>query len=230
MGVQVLETDVQQTADGVAVAFHDDTLDRITDLRGPIRSFTWDELQHATVWGPGGRDADEPHGQLIRLDDLLAAFRDAHWAIDVKNEDSIESIAEAINATDSASRVCVAHAWDSWLEALREMTSPELQRTLGWQGLTVLIACARAGIRPPRSLNASWNHVGWRAGGIRLMKREGFAQRFIDMSHDLGIGVRVWTINKPKNMRRLLDQGADGIFTDRPDLALRVLSTFKPTG
>ena len=32
-----------------------------------------------------------------------------------------------------------------------------------------------------------------------------------------------WTINEPEQMRRLVDAGADGIITDRPDLLLEVL-------
>src|SRR5699024_9339752 len=52
-GVDMVEVDVQLSADGVPFLFHDDTPDRTTDVDevfpdrtdDPITSFTWEELQ-----------------------------------------------------------------------------------------------------------------------------------------------------------------------------------------
>lgn len=215
LGCTILETDIQQTADGVGVAFHDDTLDRVTNLTGPIRAHTWAELKNATVYGPNGTE-----GTIPTMEELLGRYN-TRWIVDVKHSDSIESMAEAINRTNSADRVCVAHAWDNWLEAIRSLTSPALQRSLGWRGLAGLVGCARAGRPlPPGALTAPWVHIGWRAGGVSLMKKKKLASRIIDLAHDAGMGVRVWTINEPKKMTRLFNQGVDGIFTDVPDVGL----------
>ena len=51
LGYTHVETDVHATADGVAVAFHDDTLDRVTDGRGAVGELTWSQLRR----GPGRR-------------------------------------------------------------------------------------------------------------------------------------------------------------------------------
>lgn len=210
----MLETDVQITADGVAVAFHDDTLDRVTTLSGEIRSYTYAELRTAHVRGP------DDIGYIPTIAEVLDAFPDASWAIDVKHADSIEPLAESIRRTNSAGRVCVAHAWEPWLERIRDLTGPDLQRSTGWRELAALVSAARAGSRPPTWVQTgTWVHVGWRPGGIPLMESPILAERLIAMSHDLGLGVRVWTINDPQHMMRLWDEGADGIFTDRPDLA-----------
>ena len=45
--------------------------------------------------------------------------------------------------------------------------------------------------------------------------------RSIAEAHQLGLPVIVWTVNRPEEMARLIDMGADGIISDRPDL-LRV--------
>jgi glycerophosphoryl diester phosphodiesterase len=44
-GTDVLEMDVQLTADGVLVVQHDDTVDRTTETTGRVRDLTYDELQ-----------------------------------------------------------------------------------------------------------------------------------------------------------------------------------------
>ena len=43
-------------------------------------------------------------------------------------------------------------------------------------------------------------------------------------AHALGLRVVPWTVNQPEDMRRLIGWGVDGLITDRPDLARRVLA------
>ncbi len=44
-GADLLELDVQLTADGVLIVQHDDTVDRTTETSGPVRSLTLEEIQ-----------------------------------------------------------------------------------------------------------------------------------------------------------------------------------------
>ena len=46
---------------------------------------------------------------------------------------------------------------------------------------------------------------------------------FVEAAHGAGIAVHVWTVNDEASMRRLIDIGVDGIFTDRPSLLRTVL-------
>ena len=43
-------------------------------------------------------------------------------------------------------------------------------------------------------------------------------------SHALGLLVIPWTVNDPAEMARLIDDGVDGLITDRPDLLRGVLA------
>src|SRR3954453_12379183 len=75
LGYRYLETDVRATADGVLVAFHDATLERITDRTGRIEQMPWSGGAGPRI---GGR---EP---IVRLDDLLGAWPDARFNLDIK--------------------------------------------------------------------------------------------------------------------------------------------------
>ena len=66
LGYTYLETDVRVTADGVALAFHDATLDRVTQLRGRIEELPWATVRTARIAG------SEP---IPLLSDVLTAGR-----------------------------------------------------------------------------------------------------------------------------------------------------------
>lgn len=68
------------TADGKLVAFHDSTLDRVTDGQGRIAELPWKRIREARVGGT------EP---LALFEDLLEEFPDARWNIDIKAESAL---------------------------------------------------------------------------------------------------------------------------------------------
>ncbi|MBM7824280.1 glycerophosphoryl diester phosphodiesterase [Arcanobacterium pluranimalium] len=219
-GCRVLETDIQVTSDGVVVCFHDATLDRITNLNGPIIGYTWEILATtAVVHGPNGwRD------RILKLDDLLVAFPYAQFIIDIKNPAAIEPLIEVINRTRSAGRICVSHSWSAYLEDVRARTSPILQRTLGWENLAELIRCARLGLKPDPQLRvANWVHIPYDGVVSPLMRNPVFAERFMSMAHDLGIGVRVWSVNSFTAMNQFWNMGIDAVTTDYPERAIEMM-------
>lgn len=58
------EIDVQPSADGIAMVFHDATLDRLTDMSGPIRARSAEDLAAVDIGGSGER--------IPRLADILS--------------------------------------------------------------------------------------------------------------------------------------------------------------
>ena len=53
-GVKWIEFDISFTKDKVAVVFHDDTVDRVTDGRGLITDLTFSELSALNIFNPAG--------------------------------------------------------------------------------------------------------------------------------------------------------------------------------
>ncbi|MEI7992435.1 MAG: glycerophosphodiester phosphodiesterase family protein, partial [Actinomycetota bacterium] len=112
LGYRYLETDVQLTADGVLVAFHDNDLLRTTGRPGRISDLPWDQVQRALV------DGREP---IPLLEDLLGAFPEARLNIDCKSDAAVDALAAALRRTQSLNRVCLGAFSSARLRRLRRL-------------------------------------------------------------------------------------------------------------
>lgn len=208
LGYRYLETDVRVTADGVALAFHDANLDRVTDRRGRIAELPWREVRRARI---GGR---EP---IPLLTDLLAAWPDVCINLDVKAEHSIGATVEAIRKTDSVARVCVGAFATRRIEAVRRALGPDLCTSLGPR--------AALRLRLPVSVRPRPGPVRRRCAQVpaRIGRRIFVDARYLAAAHALDVPVHAWTVNDRAEMIRLLDLGVDGIMTDRADILRELL-------
>jgi glycerophosphoryl diester phosphodiesterase len=207
-GYRYLETDVHLTADGVVVAFHDDHLDRVSDMTGAISDLTWDEVQRAKV-GAGG----DP---VPRLDEILTTWPDVRVNIDPKHDNVVDALARVLEAERAVDRVCCGSFSDKRLVRLRTLVGPDLCTSLGPRGTGKLAAAAMGA--PVRSLPAPCAQVPTEVKGRRLV-----TPRFVETAHRLGLQVHVWTVDDPAVMADLLDIGVDGLMTDDADTLKQVL-------
>ena len=204
LGLRYLETDVRTTSDGVCVAFHDRTLRRATGRPGRIADLEWAQVRRLRV---DGEDA------VPRLDDLLAAWPEARWVIDVKAPASLVSLVRVIRRSRATPRVCLSGTWDRWLDDALDELGPAVSTALGWNSLPRLLA----GVRLPGP-TAQYVHLPVRVGDWRVP-----SARLVQRSHDHGLRVVVWGAQTAPEMHRLLDDGVDGVITDHPDVLREVL-------
>lgn len=213
LGLRYLESDVRLTADGQLVCFHDETLDRCTTGTGRVGLRTAAELRRTQVVGPRGELEPIP-----TLEEALEAFPDSAFMVDLKDQAVIAPMARLLRRHDYAERVCVAGAWDGWLELLRSQ-APHVRTALGWRSLTTLISMSKAGAPVPSWLvQGRFAHVPLRLGRVAV-----HSEKLVRRAHRLGVRVVVWTVDDPGMMHQLLDMGVDGIITDRPDVLREVL-------
>lgn len=194
---------MRATADGVALAFHDSRLDRVTDHRGRVADLPWAQLRHARIAGR------EP---IPTLAELIDAWPHTRINIDVKSQAGVGPTIEAIRRTGSADRVCVAAFADSRIGAVRRILGPSLCTALGPTDAIAL----RFG-RRPRSPGRCAQVP------IRIGRRTFVDARYVAAAHAAGVQVHVWTVNERADMHRMLDLGVDGVMTDRADLLRDVL-------
>jgi glycerophosphoryl diester phosphodiesterase len=101
-GADIVELDVQLTADGRFAVFHDATLDFRTDGHGPVAAHSFAELQQLDVGYGYSADGGKTFpfrgkgiGLLPSLDEVLARFPERQFLIDVKSFSAEEGAALA---------------------------------------------------------------------------------------------------------------------------------------
>ncbi|MFG2192014.1 glycerophosphodiester phosphodiesterase [Streptomyces sp. NPDC048639] len=208
-GYRYLETDVHATADGTLVAFHDTTLDRVTDATGRIADLPWSEVRQARVAG------SEP---VPVFEELLETFPTARWNVDVKAEAAVAPLAELVRRTGAWDRVCVGSFSESRVVRTLRLAGPRLATSYGSQGVRAL-RLRSYGIRVPLRPTGVAMQVPERQGRVRVVDRA-----FLRAAHARGLQVHVWTVNDAERMEALLDLGVDGIMTDHIDTLRTVLT------
>jgi glycerophosphoryl diester phosphodiesterase len=211
-GVTHLETDVQATADGVLVVFHDDRLERLTDLEGPVSRVPWADLRAAGLRG----------GALVPLlADVLAAWPGLRVNVDLKADGAVAPFVELVGATGAADRVCTASFSERRRRAaVRGLAGcGPLAHSLGFTASARFVGLAAAGA-PVRVLRRALAgalalQLPDRAAGMPVVTR-----RLVRAVHAVGAQLHVWTVDEPARMRELLGVGVDALVTNRADLAL----------
>jgi glycerophosphoryl diester phosphodiesterase len=190
LGYSFLETDARATADGVVVAFHDKTLDRMTGRPGCIARLPHRDVAAARLGGT------EP---IPLLEDLIGTWPDVRFNIDVKDAGAVRPLAGVLRRTAAWDRVCICSFSARRLRAAR--------RALG---RPVCTASSPGGIAAVR--------LGSLAGSPAQCAQVPAAVAtavFVRRAHALGLQVHAWTVNDLAMMKSLLDLGVDGIITDQ---------------
>ena len=212
LGADVLETDVHATADGVLVAFHDDRLDRTTDVEGEIARTPWSVVSRARIAG------QEP---VPRFAEVLEAFPGVVLNVDVKAPGAVRPLAALLRSAGAWERVVVA----SFSERRRRAVVRALPAGTATSAGAPLVAAVVGAVRAPVPVAARRRAVARALSGVDVLQvpERVATDAFVRAVHDAGRLVHVWTVDDVPTMHRLLDAGVDGIMTDRTDLLRRVL-------
>jgi glycerophosphoryl diester phosphodiesterase len=223
-----LEMDVCLTRDDILVTHHDLTIDDESDGSGTLRDFSYEELQ-AFNFGHNFQDLDGNYpyrDQAVRipkLEEVFERYGDMPMVVELKNRGengkrAAEVLKALIEEYQMEERIIVAsfsdevlsHFFDITEGAIATSTSEEETKDFVFTGLSAVDMLYRP--------DASVIQIPTKNSGIALDNR-----RLIRAAHRRKMAVHYWTINDPEEMRELIELGADGLITDRPDLMWEVL-------
>lgn len=211
LGADAIEFDVRVTRDGVPVVIHDPAVDRTTDGRGLVQSFTHAEIRRLDAgarWPQSGASAL----WIPSLEEVLDHFRALPCIIEVKELAAVEATERLIAKLGAEDRVVVGSAET---RVMQRFYRTKLRTCASMHDATMLIPIALAGLRPAKPrydvLSVTPRFRGFR---IPVLRMAAAARR-------VGIATQVWTVNDPDVARAYWRGGVSGIVTDDPGAMLR---------
>ena len=189
IGVDGIELDVHATADGTPVVIHDRDVGRTTDGAGYV-----DQIPLARL-----ETFDAGHGERVpTLAEILELVGAAHLDIEIKGSGIEQAVLDVLAQYPTVRWAISSFSWDT-LRTVRRLDPvaevwPLVER-VGDDLFTIAAELAS----PAVSLFTGAYTV------------ENAAQL-----RDAGLGVIVWTVNDPREARRIADLGAFALCTDDP--------------
>lgn len=228
LGADAVEFDLQATRDERLVLLHDDTVDRTTDGSGPIEAMTLEEARELDAGHAFTPDRGRTHpfrGEEVRiptLDEAMEVLDGLPAVVEAKSPAAARLLGEWLPQHPARDRLLVGGF------AL-EGGAPASRRAR-WR-------CASRGELRPYVLLGKIGLGRWLvpdADAVMVPERHRLVKvvthRFVRRARRDGLGVHVWTVNRPDVMRPLLDMGVDGLITDLPGRARRILEERQAAG
>ena len=198
VGAHMVEIDVQETSDGKLVCIHDYDVDRTTSGSGAVVELSYRELQELDA-GNGARIPT-----LVEVLDFVHGKMKIN--IELKVIDIEKEVLSLVKERSMMSDVVVSSFLHGTLTATRNL-NPNIYTA-------VLVETPRDDL-----IQYVLEHE---ANALNL-DYELLTSNILEEAHRNKIEVFPWTVNDSSKMRELYKMGVDGIITDYPDVAVKIL-------
>ena len=196
-GADMLEIDVQETADGVVVLLHDTDLMRVGGIPSKIWEINHEDLRTVDVgswFSP--KFANEPVPTLEEA--LLVSQTHVGLNIELKlnghEQHLVEHTVEQIR--EARCRRCIITSLDQAVLARVRELAPEIR----------IGQIVTAAVGDPARLDVD----------LLSVNRKRITPDAVRANRAAGLETHVWTVNDTESMSRMIDMGVDNIITDEP--------------
>ncbi|HPD57219.1 MAG TPA: glycerophosphodiester phosphodiesterase family protein [Smithellaceae bacterium] len=220
MGAEMVELDVQLSRDGKVVVFHDEKINRCTNGRGKLAAYDLAELKKfdAGSWfSPKFKGANIP--TLDEVLDLCCGKIAVN--IEIKTEAVTEEIAGGIEEK------CLALVEKHGMRRHVVFSSFDPRALAHLKEIDQRVSVAVLYDKKIYRDKLPSEIVGLlKADAFNCAQKELSKKRQADLRAH-GISVNVYTVDLKSDMRKLLEAGVDGIFTNKPDVLKKVADEFR---
>lgn len=201
LGADMAEIDVQQTADGELVLFHDHSLERTSNGQGPLAAHTLAELRQldAGSWF-------SPHHAGDRIPTLIEAMSLVRGQlalnIELKADNPGSEFLDRLLATiadQDFAEYCVVTSFNR--DLIAELSTRQPNIAVGH--------IIGRGALPPEEFKARVD--------LLSLDRSLIAPDVLEFAAAAGKAVHAWTVNDTDEIAHLIDLGVGGVITNYPD-------------
>lgn len=209
MGADMIEYDVYMSADGVPVIMHDDKVDRTTDGTGSIEEMTLEQIKKLDA---GSKTDKKYAGEKVpTLEEVVswAAENKILMNIEIKGAGCEEKIVELLKKYKMTDKTIVSSFNHEFIKKIRKLEPKiEIAALIGdVENIDAIVKNCH-----PDDLNPRF---------MKLTKGQ------VADAHAAGLRVNVYTVNDAVFMRQMIGFGVDGIFTNNPDVLIKILDKKK---
>ncbi len=211
MGADAVELDTMLTADGTPIVIHDQSLERTTNGSGSVASKSIEEIQLLDAGSTF--DARFVGEKVPTLEEVFAAVGTKILInVELKNYASPfdrlpETVVALVMKKGLSDRVLLS-SFNPIALIKAQRASEEIRRAALIGGGPKIVRGVIEVITNYFALHPEVSLVN---------------QGMIDKHHSAGNKVNAWTVNEESVMMKLLSMGVDGLITDTPDVAIKVI-------
>jgi glycerophosphoryl diester phosphodiesterase len=223
--VDLLEMDIHASVDGVLVVNHDETVDRTTNGSGKIKDLSLAQLKELDAgyrWTMDNGLTYPFRGKGVNfstLEEVFKALPGYKMNIEIKQATPsiVQPFCSLIRKYGKMNQVLVASFDDQVIKEFRN-DCPEVATSASQSEVVSLVLLNYIFLSGTYSPVETAMQVPEEQFGIPVT-----TSSFIASAHNRGLKVYIWTINTEENIKKFIDMGVDGVITDRPDIALKLV-------
>jgi glycerophosphoryl diester phosphodiesterase len=236
IGVDAIEFDVRATKDGHLVVIHDETVDRTTNGEGRVDEMNLQEIRQldAAYSFQDIRGNYIYRGQGFKIptvEEVFQKFGNMRMNIELKETEMKETepretvaemerkLWELIEQYGMQNKVLVVTFSKDIADRFRHFSQGRVATAAPKAEVTRFVVYHKLFLNRLYKPESDAFQIPTEKSGINLVD-----QRLINGAHDLNMPVHYWTVDNEQLMVELLQRGADGILTNRPDLLIRVIN------
>ena len=213
-GADAIELDAKLTSDGHVVVIHDDSVDRTTNGNGNVKSLTLAEIQRLDAGSkfppffkpeiiPSLEQVFEIIGRKILINVELTNYSSP-------KDDLVDKVVGLVKKFNFEDSVLLSSFNLIALIQARKLLEKVPLGLLIYAGLAdVALRSKLVGFGPRLDLHSSYLDV---------------TSHLIQTAHQVKCQVHAYTVNQPEHIKELFECGVDGIFTDDPQLAIKIIA------